>query len=247
MTGPIVVLGDVMVDVVAVAAAPLARGSDTDARVALRGGGSGANTAAWLAAAGEQVVLVARVGDDDHGRREREALRAAGVQTRLAVDPDAPTGICVVVVEPGGERTMLPSRGANLALAAADMPADLLVAGAHLHISGYALLAPGPRPAALAAIERARAAGATISVDPSSAAPLRAVGAERFLAWLDGVDLLVPNADEATVLTGERDPERAAVALAQHRRRRRGRGDTRRRGRHLERRRTRRQRGRAVG
>ena len=53
----------------------------------------------------------------------------------------------------------------------------------------------------------------TVSVDPSSAAPLAAeprvprTGSR-------GAGLLLPNADEARVLTGEADPERAARALA---------------------------------
>jgi sugar/nucleoside kinase (ribokinase family) len=34
------------------------------------------------------------------------------------------------------------------------------------------------------------------------------------LEWLVGADVLLPNGDEATALTGEEDPERAACALA---------------------------------
>ena len=51
-----------------------------------------------------------------------------------------------------------------------------------------------------------------VSVDPSSAAPLAREPA--FLEWVAGAALLLPNADEARVLTGEADPERAARALA---------------------------------
>ena len=81
-----------------------------------------------------------------------------------------------MIVEPSGERTMLPDRGANAALAPADLPIDEFTAGAHLHLSGYTLLDPGSRPAGLVAIEHARAAGMSISVDPASAAPLQEVG-----------------------------------------------------------------------
>jgi sugar/nucleoside kinase (ribokinase family) len=120
----------------------------------------------------------------------------------------------VVIVEPGGERTMLPDRGANLALSPADVPADVFAGAAHLHVSGYALLDAGPRQAALAALARARAAGLSTSVDPSSAAPLQALGADAFLRLAAGVDLLLPNIDEAAILTGERDPVAAAETLA---------------------------------
>jgi ribokinase len=108
---------------------------------------------------------------------------------------------------------MLPDRGANLALAPEDLPGALLVAGNHLHLSGYVLLHDGPRAAGLCALDHAHEAGMTISIDPASAAPLRACGVARVLEWIAGADVLLPNADEARVLTGEEDPEAAARAL----------------------------------
>ncbi len=48
----IVVLGDLMVDVLVRLSGPLAPGSDAAASIRFHGGGSAANTAAWLAAAG---------------------------------------------------------------------------------------------------------------------------------------------------------------------------------------------------
>ena len=206
----LIVLGDVMVDVVARLSGPLTPSSDTPAAIRVQGGGSAANTAAWLAAAGAAPVLVGRVGDDDRGRTARDELRALGVDARLATDPELPTGTCVVLVGPDGERTMAPDAGANDALSEADLGDDLLSEGAHLHVSGYALLRPGSRPAARVAIARARSAGMTVSVDPSSAGLL----SPAFLEDADGAGLIVPNAEEAEVLTGERDPEAAAALLA---------------------------------
>ena len=206
----IVVLGDVMVDVVTRISAPLAAGSDAPAVIRFHGGGSAANTAAWLAQAGAEPVLVGRVGDDERGRAARHELRAAGVHARLALDPELPTGTCVVLVRPDGERTMAPDAGANDGLADADLSDELLVSADHLHVAGYALLRPGSRPAARAAISRAVGHGMTVSVDPSSAALL----SPEFLDHADGARLLLPNADEAQMLSGERDPEQAAKTLA---------------------------------
>jgi sugar/nucleoside kinase (ribokinase family) len=181
----LVVLGDLMVDVVARIADPLAHGSDTPARISVQGGGSAANTAAWAASIGTEVALVCRVGDDERGLA---TLR--GVDVHAAVDREKPTGTCVVLVEPGGERTMLPDPGAN------DGPLPDIPLGDHLHVIGYALLRDGPRASALEAIDRARAAGMTVSVDPSSWALLRP-GA------IPPVDLLLANEQEARHLTGE--------------------------------------------
>jgi sugar/nucleoside kinase (ribokinase family) len=206
----IVVLGDVMVDVLVRLSGPLAPGSDAPAVIRFHGGGSAANTAAWLAEAGAEPALVGRVGEDERGRAARDELREAGVHALLAVDPELPTGTCVVIVAPDGERTMAPDAGANDALSDADLADDLLVPAGHLHVAGYALLRDGSRPAARAAISRALERGVTVSVDPSSAALL----SPEFLGHADGAGLLLPNLDEARMLSGELDPERAARALA---------------------------------
>jgi sugar/nucleoside kinase (ribokinase family) len=197
----IVVLGDLMVDVVARLSGPVAVGSDSAAQIEWGAGGSAANVAAWLAVAGPQRPgLGARVGDDPQGRAAAEELAAGGVDARLAIDPDRPTGTCIVLVAPGGERSMLPDAGANDALEPTDLGEDLLEPGGHLHVAGYALLREGSREAARSAIARAKAAGMTVSVDPSSAALL----SPGFLDLADGADLLVPNAEEAEALGGVR-------------------------------------------
>jgi sugar/nucleoside kinase (ribokinase family) len=56
----------------------------------------------------------------------------------------------------------------------------------------------------------------TISVDPSSAAPLASAGPQHFLEWTGRIDLLLPNAAEAATLAGEYDPAAAARALSRH-------------------------------
>jgi ribokinase len=213
---PVVVVGDLMVDVVAAAAEPLAHASDTEARVRWTGGGAAANVAKWLAEAGEPVALVARAGADVAGHGAVAELTGAGVDVHVVLDEARATGTCVVVINADGERTMLPDRGANLALEPEDVPASLFAHGGHLHLSGYVLLHDSPRAAGLCALDHAREAGMTISVDPASAAPLRATGVERVLGWIGGADTLLPNADEARALTGEDDVEAAARALAAH-------------------------------
>jgi sugar/nucleoside kinase (ribokinase family) len=189
----VVVLGDLNVDIVAVQETQLAADSDTPARVSLRPGGGGANVAAWLARCGVHVTLIGRVGTDPLAPLALSGLE--GVELAVVRDPERSTGTCIVLVAPGGERTMLPDPGANDALAAEDLPE---LAGDVLHVSGYTLLRPGSRGAAMAAIERAREAGMKISVDPASAAPL--ADDPVFLARVAPVDLLLPNADEAAVL-----------------------------------------------
>jgi sugar/nucleoside kinase (ribokinase family) len=211
----VLVVGDLMVDVIASMSVPLARDSDTPSTVTTHGGGSAANVAAWLAALGVRTTFVGCVGDDALGRAGLAAMSDAGIDvSRLVVDNTVETGTCVVLVEPGGRRSMLPDPGANDKLVPGDLVGSLFRAGRHLHLSGYTLLRDGSRDAGLVAVTRALEVGMTVSVDPSSAALLDAVGAPAFLQWTQGTSLLLPNADEALALTRSSTVTEAAAELA---------------------------------
>ena len=218
-TRPVVVVGDVGVDVLVRPHAPVVHGGDTSSDVRVVPGGAGGNTGAWLASVGMPVALVSRVGDDDAGAAARRRLEADGVVCRFVTDSVLPTCTVVVLLE-DDERTMLPDRGANAALS----PEDLDLAGAeaalpasgipHLHLSGFVLLDPRSRPAGLAALESARALGWTTSVDPQAANHVERVGAPAFLEWVKGVDLLLPNEIEARALGGDEAMLGVAAAAA---------------------------------
>jgi sugar/nucleoside kinase (ribokinase family) len=209
---PVVVIGDVATDVVVVLAGEPAPGSDRPADIRTRGGGAGANVAFHLAGLGVPVSLAGCVGDDAAATGLRAELATAGVRLALRTVAGSATGTIVSLVEPGGQRSMLADRAANLALQPADVPP--LAPGGHLHLSGYTLLDPGPRTAGLAALSAAAAAGCTVSVDPASTGPLSRYGVDRWLEDTAPATVLLPNADEARLLTGCADVADAARALA---------------------------------
>lgn len=211
-----IVVGDLVTDVLVAHAGPIEIGSDTAAAITVGGGGQAANTAAWLAHRGRAVTLVAAVGDDPAGRERVAELTAAGVRCAVRAHPGVATGSVVVLAGPR-ERTMVTDRGASLLLDPADVVAAIKAAGpTHLHLSGYPLLHEGSRPAGLAALAAASELGLTTSVDAASAAPLRAVGARAFLAWVRDADLLLCNADEADVLAGPGPAAEQAGRLTAH-------------------------------
>lgn len=213
-TRPVVaVVGDAGLDVLTRASAALAVGSDTRSSVRITGGGAAANTASWLVACGAGALLIARVGADDAAGIVRVGLERCGVRLALAVDPVRPTCCVVVLVDLDGERTMLPDRGASAALTADDVDRVDLAGVDHLHLSGYVLLDESSRPGGLAALAAARRAGLTTSVDPQATALL--VDPNRFLADVEGVDLLLPNVDELAALTGGSDVAAARSLLDQ--------------------------------
>ncbi|MFD4757453.1 carbohydrate kinase family protein [Streptomyces sp. NPDC058439] len=212
--GGLLVVGDVVTDVVARHTKALVHGTDTSARIRTLPGGAGANVACWAARSGcRDVRLLARVGAD-RAVWHRDALRRAGVRCLLAVDDDVPTATVVALVDAATERTFLTDSGAVLRLSPGDWSPSMLDGIAHLHLSGYLLFAATSRATALLALREARRRGVTVSVDPASAGFLAEMGVDRFLTVVEGTDLLVPNADEARLLTGLPEPADAAAKLS---------------------------------
>ncbi|MEU8969759.1 sugar kinase [Streptomyces monashensis] len=214
--GALLVVGDVITDVVARHRGPLAAGTDTVASIRTLPGGAGANVACWAAYAGcADVRLLGRVGADTAAWHERELL-AAGVQPRLVVDPEAASGTVICLVDTGAaaERTFLTDSGASVRLEPADWSDALLDGVARLHLSGYLLFTEPSRALARTALTAARARGVPVSLDPASAGFLTRLGADRFLAFAEGLDVLLPSRDEACLLTGLPDPADAAAKLS---------------------------------
>lgn len=211
MTGRCVLLGDVMMDISAILDADIAYASDTPAHIALLPGGVAANTSAWMAMTGEQVSLVGAVGPDAFGRSIRERLRGIGVDVHLS-EGSRPTGACVVIVDRRRERTMFPDAGANSEVDT-DVVLSLVREGDHLHLSGYTLANPGTRDVALQALAHARAVGASTSLDPASAAPIR-MHRPVFDHVISHVDVLLANEMEAAALTDLDHPHAALDELA---------------------------------
>ncbi len=194
----LITVGDVMVDV-HVRAPALKRGGDVHGRVRLQPAGTSANAAVWAAWDGASARVHGRVGNDIAGRLLRDALVDRGVEPALTLDPDAPSGTMLVVVEEG-ERSMVADRGANARLMPEDLP-ESLEAGAVL-VSGYLLLQEPTTRTAFVAIERASAG--FVAVESSSWPLIEAFGVERFLDETTGagVTVVLANEREAEMLTG---------------------------------------------
>ncbi|MET8632069.1 MULTISPECIES: sugar kinase [unclassified Streptomyces] len=216
MSGALLVIGDVVTDIVARHRGPLATGTDTSASIRTLPGGAGANVACWAAHWGSpDVRLLGRVGADAAAWHERE-LTASGVRPHLVVDAEAPTGTVICLVDAGAsaERTFLTDSGASLRLTPDDWSDALLDGVARLHLSGYLFFSGPSRALAAVALEAARSRGVPVSLDPASAGFLTESGVDTFLAFAEGLDVLLPSRDEARLLTGLPDPEDAAAKLS---------------------------------
>ncbi|TMR20919.1 sugar kinase [Nonomuraea zeae] len=211
--GGLLVIGDAVTDVVALHGSPVMSGTDTAADIVLRPGGSGANTAAWAAHLGADVRLLTRLGYDSSEWHTTELVKT-GVRPHVTVDQEHPTAVVIAMVDKSGERSMLTNRGAGGLISEDDWASSLLDGVERLHVSGYILFAePGLRLARLAMAEAA-AAGIAVSIDPASTGPLRDFGIERFIRESATAGLIIPNLDEALLLSGATNAERAAVLLS---------------------------------
>ncbi|MET8831560.1 PfkB family carbohydrate kinase [Streptomyces sp. NPDC004610] len=214
--GALLVVGDVITDVVARHHGALAAGTDTGAAIRTVPGGAGANVACWAARWGAgDVRLLGRVGTDAAGWHARE-LTASGVRPLLVVDPEAPTGTVICLVDTGAaaERTFLTDSGASLRIGPGDWSDTLLDGVVRLHLSGYLLFSESGRALAGVALAAARGRGVPVSLDPASTGFLRELGVERFLSLVAGLDVLLPSGAEASLLTGLSDVAQAAAALS---------------------------------
>lgn len=208
----VVVFGDIVNDVVVVPKTAIRADTDTTSTIRPRPGGSAANTAAWLGSLGTPTDFIGSVGLADVEYHAAE-LRKQNVEPFLSVAPGLPTSTIVIIVE-GEHRTMLTERGANRALSSKDVTDELLARATVLHLTGYSLL-DGPRaPGLRELIERAHAAGVTVSLNPGSAGFIGDFGPTEFLTGIAGADILFANVNEAALLCSETTPERMAQVLS---------------------------------
>ncbi|GLI26155.1 hypothetical protein ARHIZOSPH14_03970 [Agromyces rhizosphaerae] len=197
--GVLVVAGDLVEDVVVWLAEPTRHATDTAARIVRSRGGSAANVAAFAAGAGAAARFVGCVGADAAGDGLARGLASAGVDVRL--QRAGTTGTVVLLVDPDGERTMYPDRGAAAELHRPVDPSWLDGAG-WLHVPAYGLEREPARSAVVGLADAAREAGAGVSLDASSTGLIDTLGLERFraLAARLAPDIAFANADEAALL-----------------------------------------------
>lgn len=209
-------LGDALVDLVC--ERPVADVTQADGFVP-RFGGVVANVASIAARAGARVALAGGAGQDAWGRWLRSRLAADGVDvSRFALVPEARTPLALVTIDAAGEPTYdiygeLPE---TLTLALGDRVESAVLESTALFISSNTLVRAEERAITLRAREVALERGRPVIFDPNLRLHRwrsRADAAATANACVPGALLVRVNRGEAAVLTGEEDPERAAMAL----------------------------------
>ena len=165
-------IGDLVEDVVVRLDGAINIASDTRAEVTRRRGGSAANVVAAACRNGDRARFIGQIGDDVTGEWLAAHLHALGAD--VMVRRSGRTGTVVVLVHPGGERTMLSDRAACAELS--DPDAAWLEGLAVLHVPYYSLTAEPLAGTTTTLAAWAAERGIPVSVDASSAALLEAHG-----------------------------------------------------------------------
>lgn len=179
-------LGDLLLDVVVKLSRPLAEGDDTHGEARAGAGGQAANVAAWAAALGATARFIGKCGADGSGELVEADLLRRAVDV-LGPPPAGRNGVVVSLVDLDGNRTMVSDRGVAPDLAPEEIEAEWLEGADWLHLSGYSLMAEPIGSAAERAAGLARASGARVSVDLSSANLIREFGPKRLAERLERV------------------------------------------------------------
>jgi ribokinase len=160
--------------------------------LAVHPGGKGANQAVAAARLGARTALLARVGDDAHGRLLLDSQRAAGVDTAGVLAGGAPTGVALITVDPSGDNSIVVSPGANARLTPADVRAAAGLLAASRVVSAQLEI---PLETVVEVV-RNLGEGSRFVLNPSPPLPLPA-------EVLAACDPLIVNEHEARVILGD--------------------------------------------
>lgn len=209
------VLGDFAWDVLIRTNTELLKGGDTFGEVLLTPGGSAANVAVWASRCGISTRFIGKVGRDRFGQLAQEDLDREHVVSHLVETEAHSTGSVAVFVDHTGQRSMVSGHGADFYLMPSELPTDEIALAKHLHLTAWSFFTDPPRSAARRAARLAHEHGASVSFDPGSFQMIQEMGVESFLGACADLefDIVLPNKEEGTVLTGCHDPLDMARAL----------------------------------
>jgi fructokinase len=182
-------------------------------------GGAVANVAVTAARRGAHVALASGAGGDAWGRWLRDRLAREGVDVSLfELVSGSPTPLATVVLSAAGEPTyqIYGETIATVVHALGERLEDAIAGAAGLYFSSNTLVGPEEREVTMRAREIALSLGRGVVFDPNLRLDRwrsRAEAAAAANACVPGALLVRANAAEGAVMTGEDDPDRAALAL----------------------------------
>jgi len=173
------------------------RGSKVEyATSSIKPGGQTATTVIACQIWGMSTRYVGKLGDDHAAQLHKEAFDLTGVEARIVTVPGAVSAQSLILVDAGGERTVLCRRDDRMTLHPSELERSWIESARALHVDGY------DTAAATLAASWARQAGVPVSADLDELYP----GVEQLI---ENVDYLIVNHDFPCRLMNDANLERA--------------------------------------
>ncbi|GII00040.1 carbohydrate kinase family protein [Planobispora takensis] len=209
----VVTVGVHIVDVLARPVESIPAGQDTHLleQIRITAAGAAAGTAVDLAKLGLEVASAGAIGDDELGDfllmiMARHGVDVGGIVRR----PGQQTAASILPIRPDGGRPSFHVPGANLVLAPQDLDHERIRGARVLHLGGMDVTWGLHDPGFFTLLDEARAAGTVVTMDLLSNMPDLMQGARVFLPH---IDYLLPNEEQALMMSGAADAQEAAVKL----------------------------------
>ena len=157
-------------------------------------GGSAANTIAGVASFGGKAGFIGKTATDQFGEVFRHDIRAAGVTFDTPpAGGGEPTGRCLILVTPDGQRTMNTFLGISPQLGSGEVDAELIRSARIVYLEGYLFDRPEAKAAFRQAAEIAAKAGRQVALTLSDAFCVDRHRAEFLDLVRSSVDILFAN------------------------------------------------------
>ncbi|MBR2452217.1 MAG: adenosine kinase [Rikenellaceae bacterium] len=174
-------------------------------------GGSAANTIRAMARLGTSVGFIGKVGLDSTGDFFEQALENLGIAPVIFRGTE-PSGRCLALVSPDGERTMVTYLGAALEMKAAEILPEIFKDYDCLYVEGYLVQ---DHTLIESAIRTAKECGLKIAIDLASFNVVEENKEFLHRIVAEYVDILFANEDEAKAFTGEEEPVNALQKISE--------------------------------
>lgn len=174
--------------------------------------GGAANFLIIASRLGLKVGVIDYVGDDDYGSFYIDTLKSEGVDTtKIWVKKGANTTLVLVLADRKGTHAFIGVHGAGMGLLPADVDPGYVKNSRALYLSGYSLMAPIERNAAMKALYTAEEAGIPIFFDPGPI--LHLIPSKVLLEAIGSSEAVLPNLTEAKMITRSEELKESSESI----------------------------------
>lgn len=177
-------------------------------------GGSAMNALRTVASLGLKTSFAGMIGRDDFGKRISERMKQLHIESHLGVSSDEPTGSCLILITPDGERTMNTNLGASRTYNASNIPTRAIESARILHFCGYQWDTDGQMAGVKEAIASAKRGNTLVSFDLADPFVVERHRDAFFRVIKEDADVVFCNKEEARLMF-QCGPEEAANRIAE--------------------------------